>query len=279
MSKKDSKPNYQSSIWLEHAEDEDPFATKSCYCHGYDVIGEILPHASWSEYIYLLFKSERPNASQAFLFEKIALVVANPGMRDLSVRAAMNAGVGGSTAASSLIAALGVGAGQYGGAREVFSLVEQWRGNRNDLNKWKEFIASPNRNVSRIDVWEQYEHVPGFEPNATKCASVALQTLNYLSKISPNKNLTWLKENRPALEIMAEQPLSLSGIIACALHDLEFEPKQSEMLYLLLRLPGAAVHSLEQEKLGWQKFPFFGKETHLTDDPGSKEKPISRLNE
>jgi citrate synthase len=29
------------------------------------------------------------------------------------------------------------------------------------------------------------------------------------------------------------------------------------MLYLLLRLPGAAAHALEQKQLGFKRFPFF----------------------
>jgi len=43
------------------------------------------------------------------------------------------------------------------------------------------------------------------------------------------------------------------------------------MLFLLLRLPGAAVHSLEQKKLGWRKYPFFGDGLTLTNDPGPKQ--------
>ena len=39
----------------------------------------------------------------------------------------MSAGVGGSTHASSLIAALSVGAGNLGGAREVFCAMDYWQ--------------------------------------------------------------------------------------------------------------------------------------------------------
>jgi citrate synthase len=38
------------------------------------------------------------------------------------------------------------------------------------------------------------------------------------------------------------------------------------MLFLLLRLPGAAVHALEQKDYGHKKFPFFRIE--LENDPG-----------
>jgi citrate synthase len=62
----------------------------------------------------------------------------------------------------------------------------------------------------------------------------------------------------------------MTGVIAAAFTDLELTDEQAEMLFLLLRLPGAAVHSLEQKKLGWRKYPFFGEGLTLTNDPGPK---------
>jgi citrate synthase len=43
-------------------------------------------------------------------------------------------------------------------------------------------------------------------------------------------------------------------------------PEQGEMLFLLLRLPGAAVHALEQKHTGYKNFPFF--QIELENDPG-----------
>jgi len=50
------------------------------------------------------------------------------------------------------------------------------------------------------------------------------------------------------------------------MRDLGFSPEQGEMLHLLLRLPGAAVHALEQRDGGYKNFPFFRVE--LENDPG-----------
>ena len=55
---------------------------------------------------------------------------------------------------------------------------------------------------------------------------------------------------------------------AAAFYDLGFNPRQGEMLFLLLRLPGAAAHSLEQRENGWRNYPYFGNAVHLEDDPG-----------
>lgn len=52
-------------------------------------------------------------------------------------------------------------------------------------------------------------------------------------------------------------PIAISGVAAAILNDLKFSEEQAEMLYLLLRLPGAAAHALEQKELDWTKYPFF----------------------
>jgi citrate synthase len=52
----------------------------------------------------------------------------------------------------------------------------------------------------------------------------------------------------------------MSGVAAAALADLGFSPEQGEALHLLLRLPGAAAHALEQRQHGHKRFPFFSVE-------------------
>ena len=59
------------------------------------------------------------------------------------------------------------------------------------------------------------------------------------------------------LERAAGHPLSMVGLAAAAFADLGMQPDQSEMLFLLLRLPGAAAHALEQRGAGHKKFPFY----------------------
>jgi len=254
-------------IWNETAEEDNPFAASACYCAGYDVYGDLLGKASYIEYLYLLFKLERPSISQVRLLEGLAIALANPGPRDHSVRAAMCAGVGGSTHASALIAAISVGAGNLGGGREVFTAVQYWNQCGVDLDAWTAMIKEPPVE-ERADVWMPMEHPPGFDPNGVSCPAPVRQTLDYLAEVSGAENLIWLEQNRPALEEAAELPLAMSGVAAAVMVALELSPEQSEILYLLLRLPGAAVHSLEQEKLGWRKYPFFGDGLKLLNDPG-----------
>jgi citrate synthase len=293
------KPVYYSKIWHEVAEEDNPFSAKAIYCHGYNIVDDVLPKARFPEYLFLLFNGDRPDEAQERLMEKITIAIANPGMRDLSIRAAMNAGVGGSTAAACLIAALGVGAGQYGGAREVYTLVEQWHTNHKDIDKWRAFINNPNGIDARMSVWSKYQHIPGFDPNGNECPITVVETLNQLALEQANDcPLQWLAENRLELENIAKTalkgiqqttkqpaevhndkfaPLTLTAVVAAAYYQLGFTAEQSEMLYLLQRLPGAAIHALEQKHNGWKKFPFFGKETELKDDPGPNKAGLPPL--
>lgn len=258
-----------TKIWHEEPETDNPFAAKTCYCHGYDVYGDVLGKASWIEYLYLLFRSERPTVAQAEVLEGLAIAVANMGPRDHSIHAAMCGGVGGSTYASSLMAALAVGAGQLGGAHEVAITMQYWQECGTDLTAWKNRLRNPCQE-ERADIWLPMEHPPGFDPHGAACATPVRQTLEYLTAHSSGPILPWLLQQRVELETAADCPLAMTGVAAAAFTDLELTTQQGEMLYLLLRLPGAAVHALEQEGYGWRRFPFFKDGLILTDDPGPK---------
>ena len=266
-------PTIRSKIWSEQAEADNPFAATVCLCHGYDVYGDILGKASWIEYLYLLFRGKRPTPKQAKLLEGLAIAVANQGPRDHSVNAAMNGGVGGSTYASCLMAALAVGAGQLGGAHEVYIAMEYWNRCGQDLELWKKELLS-SEIPERADIWLPMEHPPGFDPHGASCATPVQQTLSYLTTHSDGMALPWLIQHRTELELVADCPLAMTGVAAAALTDLGFAPKQGEMLYLFIRLPGAAVHALEQEEYGWRRFPAFNFELELQDDPGPRNSKV-----
>ena len=217
--------------------------------------GELLHKVSWAEYLYLLFKLDKPTKWQTEMLERIAVAIANPGIREYSVRAAMNAGAGGSTSASALMAALAVGAGSMGGGREIFVCMNLWQTCGQDIKKWKKAIKGAQELT--VDSWPVIEHPPGYDPNGVSCATTVKQVLTRLAEIDNASHTKWLKENRSELEEIARKPLAVTGIISAAFHDIGFSSEESEMLYLLLRLPGAAAHCLEQKKLGYKKYPFF----------------------
>jgi citrate synthase len=261
-----------SHIWEEQAEPDNPFAAASCHCRGYDVYGDLLGRASYIEYLYLLFKGERPSPEAATALELLAIALANPGPRDPSVHAAMASGVGGSPASASLMAAIAVGAGSYGGAREVLLAMQNWLDCGANLEKWKKTLSSPPPITPPI-IWPTIEHAPGFDPHGVRCATPAMQTLKQLHAQFPQGNLAWLALNQESLETAAGIPLAMTGVAAAALTDLGLSPAEGEMLTLLLRLPGAAVHALEQWQRGFRQFPFF--ELELENDPGPVSKEVA----
>lgn len=254
-----------TNIWEEDAESDNPYAAAICRCSGYDVYGDLLGNASYIDYLYLLFKGERPTPDIAAALEVLAIALANPGPREPSVHAAMAAGVGGSTAASALMAALAVGAGSYGGARDVFLSMEDWEKNGTGLQVWCDRLSAPPA-PTRTEVWPDAERPAGFDPYGIRCAPPVRQTLDKLSTILPFGKLTWLKQERETLEAAAGLPLAMTGVAAAALADMGFSSKEGEMLTLMLRLPGAAAHALEQSKQSFRHFPFF--ELNLENDPG-----------
>ncbi len=258
-------PLIHTQIWEEVAEPDNPYAAATCHCRGYDVYGDLVGKVSYIDYLYLLFKGERPTPEISASLEVLAVALANPGPRDASVHAAMAASVGGSTAASALIAALAVGAGSYGGAREVFLALENWEKCGTALKIWCDQLASPPP-LTRAEVWPDAEHPAGFDPYAIACAKPVRQTLDRLANILPNGKIAWLKQERIKLEAAAGHPLAMTGVAAAALATLDFSSKEGEMLTLMLRLPGAAAHALEQGKQGFRNFPFF--ELALENDPG-----------
>ena len=257
----------KSSIWLEEPEPSDPFACRAAYCHGYDVYGEMLGNAGWVEMLYLLFRGEAPARSQAAALEILAVALANPGPRDASVHAAMCAGVGGSPAAAALTAALAVGAGGAGGAREVFRAMQDWAACGRDLEAWRRhWTAQAQPTQAPIDVWPEAEHPAGFDPLGVETRTPVKQLLARLAAFDAESRCAWLQANLSSLEQASGHPLSVVGVAAATFVDLGMRPEQGEMLFLMLRLPGAAAHALEQRASGHKEFPFFELEL---EGPGS----------
>jgi citrate synthase len=262
-------------IWQEEAQADNPFATHTAYCHGYDVYGQMLGQARWVDMLYLLFKGEAPSPAQARMLEALSLALANPGPRDPMVHAAMCGGVGGSHAAASLIAALAVGAGQSGGAREVRLAMDAWtRCDRmpeacrdaTDMITHLLDHTPPTWLATSDSGWPDREHPAGFDPHGVSTAGIVLKTLHALAQMGVGPRLPWLASHRASLEAAAGLPLAMTGVAAAALVDLGFTPTQGEMLHLFLRLPGAAAHALEQQMdYGFKRFPY--PPVDLLDDP------------
>ncbi|MFL1465710.1 citryl-CoA lyase [Marinobacter sp. HN1S83] len=263
---------YHSNFWFEEPEDSNPFAAKASYCHGYDVYGQVIARASWFEYLLLMFKGDRPQPAEAALLEKLAMILANQGPKEASIRAAMNGGVAGTNHSSALMSSLALGSGLYGGSQELEICIRLWGECGQDIELWKSRLQAPQED-ERADIWPAIEHPPGFDPNGDDMPTTLRQSLDLLVQFAPEAGaLHWLESHRNALEAFFGYPISISAVAAAAFVDLGLDQDQGSMLYLILRLPGAAVHALEQRKMGWKKFPFYSSAIELEDDPGPYKK-------
>jgi len=268
MSDIDRADVIHTRIWQEEPEPDNPFATRAAYCRGYDVFGQMVGSARWVEMLVLLFRDELPRKQELDMLEALAVALANPGPRDPSVHAAMCGGVGGSTAAASLIAALSVGAGRNGGAHEVYDAMGLWASFGMELTSWITHAGGGAASLT-AEVWPDREHPAGFDPHGARISTVVRQLLETLSRIASTPRLTWLTKHREDLESRIGMPLAVTGVAAAAFADLGFVPREGEMLYLLLRLPGAAAHALEQGQHGYRRFPFYPVE--LEEAPARKD--------
>ncbi|MEP1584989.1 MAG: citryl-CoA lyase, partial [Marinobacter sp.] len=187
---------YHSNFWLEEPEESNPFAAKACYCHGYDVYGQVIAKASWFEYLLLMFKGDRPQSGEVALLEKLALVLANRGPKEASIRAAMNGGVAGTNHSSALMSAMAVGSGLYGGSQELEICMRLWRECEQDVERWKARLQAPQED-ERADIWPAIEHPPGFDPNGDNIPTTLLQSLELLVEFAPDDGaLAWLQNHR-----------------------------------------------------------------------------------
>jgi citrate synthase len=255
-----------TSIWQETPEADNPFATSTARCRGYDVHGAMVGQARWVQMLWLLMRPELPAGAELDVLEALAVALANPGPRDPSVHAAMCAGVGGSPAASALIAALAVGAGRNGGAREVHDAMTMWCRCGPDLAAWQGYLTASADDP--VEIFPDRAHVPGFDAHGADTPLSVRQCAAALAGLGAGPGTSWLHANLDQAAAAVGLPLSMMGLAACVLHDLGFSPDEGEMLCLLLRLPGAAAHALEQQAVGFKQFPFY----RLELDPAATPK-------
>lgn len=237
-------------IWDEDAMPDNPFVARAARCRGYDVFGALVGNARWIEMLALQFRDELPTPTQLQALEALAVALANPGPRDPSVHAAMCGAVGGSAAAASLIAALSVGAGRVGGAREVFDAMEMWQQYGRSPAAW---LAWPQE-YEPVGPWPAREHVPGCDPHGV---STPLPINQLLAAVSDAGETTrWLRDHTEEVLAIVGRPVALTAVAAAVFLDLGYTASEGEMLFLLLRLPGAAAHALEQTG-NLKGFPFY----------------------
>lgn len=249
---------FATRLWDEAPDPRSPFLGTTVRLSGFDYFADLLPNARWSELVWLLFTAEPPTADQSALFERLAVALANPGPRDPAVHAAMCAGIGGSHPAASLMAALAVGAGEQGGSAELRRAMLAWQHDQADT------LTLPDALDAQADAEGLW---PGFNAHSRHTGQTVLQCLDVLCQSPLAEHLTRLREAEPMLTARLDRGLNLTGVAAAAFVDLGLTPSQAEAIHLLLRLPGALAHALEQSEKSYRDFPFFALTEASADEP------------
>jgi citrate synthase len=144
----------------------------------------------------------------------------------------MCAGVGGSPAAAALTAALAVGAGGAGGAREVFLAMQDWLACGRDLAAWQlRWSEQAKPSAEPPGIWPAAEHPAGFDPLGVTTPTPVKQVLARLAMLDADSSCAWLQASLSAMEQAAGHPLSLLGVAAAAFTDLGMLPEEGEMLF------------------------------------------------
>jgi citrate synthase len=269
-----SKHEISTAIWQElPAPDGSGLITGEARCHGYDVYGDLLKQVTWAQMVFLMFRGELPTSAQLAVFEMLAVALANPGPREPSVTAAMASGVVRTPPATWLVAALSTGSGRAGGARDLRECMEALETRGLDVQAWHTSLRSRPAD----SIWPACDHPAGFASAGPLVGPLVAKTLVALhgcalAEKMPAPALDWLMSEGVALTQAAAPfgwAISFPLVSACALSDLGFSAEEGELLYLMLRMPGAAAHASEQSQRSFLQYPFPPLE-HVPD-PSAKE--------
>lgn len=233
----------------------DPYQCDAFLVRGADVHRELSGNSSWIEMLWRLMRPSSPAPHQIEMLETLSVALMNPGPRDPSVYAAMCGGTSRSTAAACLIAALSAGAGRYQGAREVFDCMVLWAQCGQDRSAWLAKLGPRDAD----GVWPACASPAGWDPRHPDTGAplqALLAKLIACSSAEPTRPLAWLADNMLSISQVLRAGCTLTMLAATAFTELSFSPEEGEMLFMLLRLPGAAAHSIEQSHLRFSEFPF-----------------------
>lgn len=262
---------YFTKIWHEKPSSINPYQTAQIFVHGYNLVDQILQNATIEEYHGLLYSEKKLNQHQVLIYKDLQLLLAHLGPRNLGVRAAMNAGVGGGTPASALISSISILAGTHGGAKEVYYLVDLIYQCKNDLSILLNSILSLYHN-NKDQETNLFDHPFGFESEFDETSPINLDIIVHLIQKHDIPLLKQIFSQLKTIELQFQGGISLTFIFAILYYYLDFPPESAEMNFLISHLHGSAAHAIEQKKQGLAQFPFLVGMIANQNDVEIKEK-------
>lgn len=253
-----------TKIWQELSTTDNPYNATTSRCHGYDHL-ELLKKRSFTDVLFLLFRSELPSPEQAELLEKLMVCLINPGPRHPATKAAMMAGVGKSDSAHILPIALTVLAGERLGACEVEKSLRFLRKSRKHAPESfaQQLIETSHPPSEENDTDEQL--TPGF---GCRFSGMDLQAKQFAEQLAllpgAGKCLSWGLNFAATLESTNKSWL-MTGVAAATLADLGFPPRAAAGLFQLFSGPGLLAHGLEMANKPFTAMPFPDDEDYIIE--------------
>jgi len=249
-------------IWQEQASSENPYIAESCRCHGYDLL-ELMSGRSYVDVLYLLFRGELPGKNESALLETLMISMINPGPRHPATRAAMNAGVGKTDSVHILPIALTIMGGSHSGAGETEVAMRFLR---------KHLDADPDQLASELlqhpmpTEGEDWHLAPGFGWHFGSAECLPGKVARQLVALpGSGAGLRWGCVFADALAVQRLGWLN-TGVVAAALVDLGFHPRDGAGIFQLLSAPGLLAHGLELANKPVTAMPYVDDEHYVIEE-------------
>lgn len=225
-----------TKIWLEKPVAGNEFSPESSFLYGRNFFSDLAEKQGFVALSFLHLTGKIPNARQEKCLGFLLNLSANPGIRDESSLTAMNTAIGSPPSVNSVMAGLMARSGLNRGA--------QW------LERVMENLLTSRKNNSSLAALSPFSGLGKHFGHSDQRAQAAMSLLK--------KNDCW-GEHCQWLESQAtpDSDLLLEGIIAAGFLDISLSPPCGAVLFLLAAGPALAAYALEQQSLGYKKFPHY----------------------
>jgi len=278
------RESIRTSICHEDSSASNPFVAEKTLWHGYDA-EKLCANRGWTEMLFLMSTGELPTAEQDRLLNIIMASLANPGPRDVAVRAAMNCGVGKTPLPTILTTGLTVRGGMAEGAMHVEAAMHLLNGH---LPENKERSTSQSNYAGQIvddyrAFWKEHqddeivpwpEVVPGFglhygdrDRRAEKLLALTMGDGGKVLSLALEIETILSAEGTPVY-------LTLPGVVSALLCDLGFTPEHGAGIYMVAGSAGILAHGIEQLPRKWNEYPFWADPSYYHYDGPDPSKKV-----
>lgn len=230
---------FHTKICLEEAQDDNPYVAQQRYIHGY-AVDDLWQKSSFIEAFLLLFTGQIPDQTKAKLFERLLIGLMNLGPREVSVRAAMTAGVSRTAVEHLLPIGLISGCGENNGANEVKNackfIIKYSK--KDPFDCAQQFITQ---------MQDDHAHVaPGFGGHYGTVDPILARLADDCFELLPESRIfNWCRQFNEQLNTCGQGWLA-SGLVAAVCCELGIKPTEAIAIYQLCKAPGIAAQGFEQ---------------------------------